>query len=293
MRIISYGGGVQSTAMVIMAATRNPEFEAACGGPIDAALFSNVGDDSEHPATLDYVRNVIQPWAAEHDLPVEILTRQDKNGNERTLYGDMINRERMLAIPMPVRMANGAPGRRTCTVDYKVKVIHKWLKAHGASDDNPAIQAIGISTDEFQRASDRHEPFERRIYPLISMGMSRQDCLNVPETVGLPTPGKSSCYFCPYHRPAVWSEMRRDEPGLFWKSVELERKINEIRDASLVKRKQEADEAGEQWNGPESPNVWLTRFNKPLDEAISEAQTQLPGFESIEESGCDSGHCFT
>ena len=293
MRIISYGGGVQSTAMVIMAATRNPEFEAACGGPIDAALFSNVGDDSEHPATLDYVRNVIQPWAAEHGLPVEILTRQDKNGNDRTLYGDMINRDRMLAIPMPVRMANGAPGRRTCTVDYKVKVIHKWLKAHGASAENPAIQAIGISTDEFQRASDRHEPFERRIYPLITMGMSRQDCLNVPETVGLPTPGKSSCYFCPYHRPAVWSEMRRDEPELFWKSVELERKINETRDASLVKRKQEADEAGEQWNGPESPNVWLTRFNKPLDEAIMEAQTQLPGFESIEENGCDSGHCFT
>lgn len=38
MRVISYGGGVQSTAMVIMAATHNPEFEAACGGPIDAAI---------------------------------------------------------------------------------------------------------------------------------------------------------------------------------------------------------------------------------------------------------------
>ena len=53
MRIISYGGGVQSTAMVIMAATRNPEFETACGAPIDAALFSNVGDASEHPAPLE------------------------------------------------------------------------------------------------------------------------------------------------------------------------------------------------------------------------------------------------
>ena len=158
MRVISYGGGVQSTAMVIMAATHDPEFETACGGPIDAALFSNVGDDSEHPATLDYVRNVIQPWAAQHDLPA---------------------------------------------------------------------------------------------------------------------PGKSSCYFCPFHRPSTWAEMRRDEPDLFWKSVEIETMLNERR------KKLEKD------------NVWFTRFNKPLDEAIGEAQTQLPGLESIEESGCDTGHCFT
>ena len=293
MRIISYGGGVQSTAMVILAATKDPDFEKACGGPIDAALFSNVGDASEHPATLEYVRNVIQPWGEEHGLPIEILTRKDKAGNDRTLYGDIMNKERMLSVPMPVRMSNGAPGRRVCTSDYKVKVIHKWLKEHGATADDPAIQAIGISTDEFQRASSHHLEFERRIYPLITLGMSRQDCLNVPGTVGLPAPGKSSCFFCPYHKTATWSEMRRDEPELFWKSVELERKINVTRNDSVIARKREAEEAGEEWKTNVSPNVWLTRYNKPLEEAIAEAQDQLPGFESIEESGCDSGHCFT
>ena len=69
--------------------------------------------------------------------------------------------------------------------------------------------------------------------------------------------------------------MRRDEPELFWKTVELEKLLNERRDML------------------QKDHVWFTRFNKPLDEAVSEAQTQLPGFESIEESGCDSGHCFT
>ena len=69
--------------------------------------------------------------------------------------------------------------------------------------------------------------------------------------------------------------MRRDEPELFWKSVEIEAMLNERR------KKLDKD------------NVWFTRFNMPLDEAISEAQTQLPGFESIEENGCDTGHCFT
>lgn len=50
LRTISYGGGVQSTALVVLAAQ----------GVIDypVALFSNVGDDSEYPATIDYVRNI-------------------------------------------------------------------------------------------------------------------------------------------------------------------------------------------------------------------------------------------
>ncbi len=57
MEIISYGGGVQSTALVILATQ----------GRIGAthAIMANVGDDSENPATLDYVRNIITPWAAE------------------------------------------------------------------------------------------------------------------------------------------------------------------------------------------------------------------------------------
>jgi hypothetical protein len=39
--IISYGGGVQSTAMLVLA------IRGQLGYQIDAALFANVGDDSE------------------------------------------------------------------------------------------------------------------------------------------------------------------------------------------------------------------------------------------------------
>lgn len=275
VRIISYGGGVQSTAMVIMAATRNPDFEKACGGPIDAAVFCNVGDDSEHPATLDYVKNVIEPWAASKGFLVETVTKVRRDGTSPTLM-EHITKPGSRSLPIPIRMANGAPGRRRCTVDYKIKVIHKYLKQHGASKTDIATVAIGISTDEFQRiGKNRDAAFENKVYPLIDMGMNRSDCHAIPATVGLPAPGKSSCFFCPFHRPATWSEMRRDEPDLFWKSVELERLLNERR---LMLDKDP---------------VWMTRFNAPLDQVIGEAQDQLPGFESIEEAGCDSGHCFT
>ncbi len=46
MRVISYGGGVQSTALLVLANRGEIRY-------VDAALFANVGDDSEDPDTLD------------------------------------------------------------------------------------------------------------------------------------------------------------------------------------------------------------------------------------------------
>lgn len=278
LRTISYGGGVQSTALVIMAALRDPRLEEVMGGPIDAALMANVGDDSEHPATLKFVRDVVKPWAAAHDFEVLELDRVKRDGSTETLYG-RLTREGSRSLPIPVRMSNGAPGTRSCTADFKIKVIAKWLKANGATADDPAKVAIGISTDEVQRIGNkRNAPHEQSVYPLIDLGMDRSACqrLNL-DTLGVSAP-KSSCWFCPFHRPQVWAEMRRDEPELFQQSVELERLLNERRDM-LGK-----------------DHVFLTRFAKPLDEAITEAQTPLftdDTWSDPGEAGCDSGHCFT
>ena len=256
MKIISYGGGVQSTAMLVLAN------QGVIEG-VDAALFSNVGDDSEHPATLEYVRDVA---TARSHVPVHTLTHA-----KRTLMEDLQRESR--AINIPVRMANGAPGNRNCTHTYKVKVIGKWLKANGASKDNPATVCIGISTDEIHRVNrKRAEPYENPVYPLIDLGLDRSACLEVIKNHGWPVPGKSSCYFCPFHRDQQWAEMRRDEPELFSKSVALEATLNERR-AKLGK-----------------DNVYLTRHGKPLDQAIHEAQEMLP---LVDWGQCDSGHCFT
>lgn len=266
-RIISYGGGVQSTAMLVLAVAGRID--------VDAAVFANVGDDSEHPATLTYVRTVAQPWAAERGLPVHILDRVRRDGTVETLWARLM-REDSRSLPIPVRMSNGAPGTRSCTADFKIKVVGRWLREHGATPETPATVCIGISTDEVERLSNkRAAPYEQPTYPLIDLGLSRSDCTRIIADAGLPVPGKSSCYFCPFHRPAMWAEMRRDEPALFWRSVELERTLNRRRD-TLGK-----------------DHVYLTRFAKPLDEAIGEAQQQLPGFESIAEAGCDAGYCWT
>lgn len=65
LRVVSYGGGVQSTALLVLAAQGRIDFPTF--------LFSNVGDDSEHPATLEFVRNIAIDYGAAHGITVHEL----------------------------------------------------------------------------------------------------------------------------------------------------------------------------------------------------------------------------
>jgi hypothetical protein len=272
LRAVSYGGGVQSTALLVLAAQ----------GRIDFPLFlmANVGDDSEHPDTLTYVREVAGPYAAANGIELQILDRTKRDGSTETLYGRLV-KEGSRSLPIPVRMSSGAPGTRSCTGDFKIKVIGKELKRRGARPTRPAVVGIGISVDEIHRANTRKsEDYERVVYPLVGIGeatgltLNRLDCARVIESAGLPVPPKSSCYFCPFHRPGAWSDLARDRPDLFEKSADLEALLNRRR-----------DELGKD-------HVYLTRFGVPLREAIDTEQDLLPLFDTSD-GECGSGWCAT
>jgi hypothetical protein len=81
---------------------------------------------------------------------------------------------------------------------------------------------------------------------------------------------------CPFRRPTTWASMRRDRPALFARACELEDLLN-VRRVGLGK-----------------DPVWLTRFNRPLRDAIGAAQVMLPGFDTgHDDAQCDNGACFT
>lgn len=267
LRTFSSGGGQQSIAALVLSARGVIDF------PIH--LFCNVGDDSEHPATLVYVREVAMPYAEAHGIRLEELRRTKRNGETETLYG-RLTREGSRSIPIPMRTNDlGAPGTRSCTADFKIRLLAKWQREHGATADHPAVAGLGISLDEFQRArSASGFAYQTLEYPLIALRLTRQDCQNIIRDAGLPMPPKSACYFCPFHTLAAWQRQREDEPDLFAKSVALERTLNERR-AMLGK----------------AP-MWLTRKLVPLDQATS-PHRQLPMFaDELAEDACESGYCM-
>ena len=268
MRVISYGGGVQSTALCVLATQGKI-------GHVDAALFANVGDDSEHPSTVKYVREVMRPWCLDRGLLVHETKRVRRDGRVETLLDRLVRDTR--SVPIPLRMdPSGAPGRRSCTQTWKIKVITKWLKAHGVTKENPATVLIGFSTDEAHRASNRTpSDYEIPEHPLLDLRLSRTDCKAIIKRAGLSVPPKSACWFCPFHRPANWERMRRDDPEMFGRVAELERMLIERR-KSLGK-----------------PPMYMTRFGRPIDEAIKERQPDLVGLDAPDTDSCDEGYCWT
>jgi hypothetical protein len=259
IRCFSYGGGVQSTAALVLAAERRIDF--------GTFLFANTGDDSENPTTLAYMREVAMPYAEAHGIALHTLARKGD-----TLY-QRLTRPESRSIGIPVFLGSGAPGNRQCTGDYKVRVIARWLKAQGATEEAPAIVGMGISVDEAHRARtefDPRVPMQRRVYPLIDRRMDRQDCINTITRAGLPVPPKSSCRFCPYARTARWQHMRQDEPELFARAVALEQTLNERR-AMLGK-----------------DDVFLTPALIPLDQVIVDT-----GQQEFDLGMCEGGYCHT
>lgn len=263
--VFSCGGGVQSTACLVLAAQGRI--------PYRVFVFANVGAQAEDPRTLCYVAEHLKPYAASHGIRWIDVQRQRRDGTPVDLYLDLHRPVR--SINIPVRMANGAPGNRNCTTEFKIKPIAKWIRANAPG----CTLGKGISTDEPHRATpSREDDGYISAYPLIELGLSRSDCLRVVADAGLPQPPKSSCWFCPYKTTDQWVTLRRERPVLFDRAAALERHLN-------IKRNDLGKDA-----------VFISgigaRRQLPIDQAVPDQLGLFPEWID-EQDGCESGYCMT
>lgn len=262
IRVFSYGGGVQSTAALVLAAQGKLDYKLF--------LFANVGDDSENPATLRYIHDVALPYAEANEIDLQVIRYVRQSGQVITLREEVLD-ENLRAVPIPMRMSNGMPGTRACTSNYKARPLARELKRRGATRDDPARVGLGISIDEFQRMNQSRINWQVFEYPLIDLRLSRQDCHNIIVAAGLPVPPKSSCWFCPFWLPAHWTTLRAQDPEQFQQAVDFERAVNEKR-ARMGK-----------------PPIFIARIGRPLD-TIGEQ-----GVLDLEETSdaCEGVYCMT
>jgi hypothetical protein len=271
LRLFSFGGGVQSTAVMVLQA------QGKLAQRFDVFVHANVGHDSENPKTVAYMRDYAEPYMQAHGIRFE-TTQKTTRGEPETLHEYAYRTQK--SIPIPAFMSGGAPGNRTCTANFKIDVLDRWIRAQGV---DRATFGLGISTDEMRRMrgenwydnyQGRKLGFMKRLaHPLIDHGVSREDCRRIITDAGLPMPPKSSCYFCPFTRMSEWVEMRREDPDLFEKAAELEDMLNEKR-AALGR-----DE------------LYLSSKLRPLREIVPQ-QPLL--FEMEDETNdCGSGYCWT
>jgi hypothetical protein len=265
MRVFSFGGGVQSMAVMVLSAQGKL--------PYTHFLFANVGDDSENPDTLDYIRDVAIPYASANNLQF-VEVSWDRKTHEKTLYRALIEDYNDIAIP--VRMKGAGPGYRNCTTKWKVQVIERWCKEHtGASRGSRTPVGVGISTDESHRMrtdDPERDLYTVKEYPLIDHLLNRSQCQRIIANAGLTVPPKSSCWFCPYKSDYDWVQLKAKKPDLFEKVIHLEDVLNE-------KRKKFGNK----------DQVFLWNKQRPLRN-LMEADT-VDMFD--DDFSCVSGHCMT
>jgi hypothetical protein len=204
MKVLSFGGGVQTCTMVAMCA--NGDLPKP-----DAIIFSDPGWESR--LTYEYIKE-FEIYMNKHGM--KLITT--KNGNIRH---DLEHKgKRFVSLPL-YSHPNGML-RRQCTSEYKIVPVQKkirelcgmkyrqWMPRNEVHD-----LWLGISTDEATRMKPSRIKWLKNCYPLIDANMNRQDCLRYLTTRGIPIPPKSACIGCPFHDNHYWKEMKKNRPDEF------------------------------------------------------------------------------
>lgn len=230
-RVLSFGAGTQSVAALVAQA------RGLLDRPYDEFVWSDVGADSEEPEVHEYMRDVVIPYAHRHDIKIVRVAKQ-RYGVEDTVLQSVMRNNR--SIPIPARMSNGAPSNRSCTYDYKIKVVDDYCKRRGWTH---VTTGLCFSVDEYRRtlnkprhwtaASARNvnkRLFKRYDFPLIDdLLMDRQASINLVMAAGLPKPPRSACWFCPFKARADWLHDKNHRPEVIQRAAILEAVLNKKR----------------------------------------------------------------
>ena len=195
---LSFGGGVNSVAMMLYLLDEGWDFEA---------VFVNHGTD--WPETYEYL-DMFQEWLKDNGhKPITVL-KPEVTGFWN-LY-DYCWHYRIVPNSL----------YRWCTDKFKVRVMKGYYKV-------PCFALIGFDMDESHRAKLKPVDGHENRFPLLEAEMNRNDCKEYIRKKGLSMPRKSGCYICPFMKVGNWKELRMRHPGLFCKAVELEKREMDYR----------------------------------------------------------------
>lgn len=255
---ISLGWGVQSWTIAAMCARGELP-------PVDVAIHADT--THERSATYAFAAEWT-PWLIERGVNVVTVINEDSTGVD--VVPQRPNGGGKITIPAHALTPTGTGMvRRQCTGHWKIQPIRRYIQAHRGGQ--PAELWLGITRDEWHRAKDADVRYLTHRYPLLDRDMTRADCLAWLGRAGLPSPGKSSCVFCPYLDRRTWRDMKRAGGDDWRKAVAVDTAIRDVRPPG---------------------QLFVHPARVPLEDAV-----QIPEDYGLQQGAllddeCDSGHCF-
>lgn len=214
MIVASFGGGVNSTAMLIGMVER--------GEKCDLVLFADTG--GEKPETYNHIGE-FNLWLLDNGMPDIIrvsrhttVSKFEHIGTYTTLEEDCLSKHMLPSI---------AYGFKACSQKYKREPQDKWCNnndkcAAAWATGSKITKLIGYDANEPHRAKIEADEKYEYGYPLIEWGWGREECMQAIGRAGLKQPGKSACFFCPSSKKHEILELRRMYPDLAKRAVAME-----------------------------------------------------------------------
>lgn len=188
--VVAYGGGVDSTAMLIELIAR--------GERVDMVLFADTG--SEKPSTYAYVA-MFAAWLAERGVQLVVVRYEPQNFKHyppyRSLDENCFTNGTLPSISF---------GFSSCSQKWKVEPQNRWTErwepaVAAWAAGQKIIKLIGYDCSPADSKRYAHaegyqdDRYEYR-YPLRDWGWKREDCIARIEAEGLEVPVKSACFMC-------------------------------------------------------------------------------------------------
>jgi len=225
---LSFGGGVNSTAMTLLLQDQGADFES---------IFVDTG--CEWPETYEYLNYLRgEGWKFTWLKPVVEGTTN--------LYDYLLKWRLLPSIFV-----------RCCTSKFKTDPFNKYI-------ETPCTVFIGYDYGEYKK---RHLSNRENItykLPLVEHQLTRRGCVNYIKKHGFRVPPKSGCWLCPFQGVKGFKRLRNQHPDLYEKAIELEEThpkgftiIKDMKLSSLYQKNTLLDWVGQ--NGDISCGVWKCR----------------------------------
>lgn len=217
--VASYGGGINSTAMLVGMIAR--------GEQLDLVVFGDTG--GEKPETYAFLRTFDKWLRGNAGISVTRVQRTNQYGTSITLEAELHRTAELPSI---------AFGGKTCSDKFKIQPFQKFMNHHPEalavwSMGERVTKLVGYHAGEKSRVDNATKPasteaverdrkkYELR-FPLVEWKWDHDECVAAIEGAGLPVPPKSACFFCPSSKRQEIVQLRRKHPDLYERAIAIE-----------------------------------------------------------------------
>jgi len=206
--IFSYGGGIQSVAILALIASRKlPKPELI--------IMADTG--REGTATWNYIKSYAKPLMDDIGIVFDVVPHSYSAVDIYGHNGDML---------LPAYTQTGKLPT-FCSDEWKQRPVRRRLRELGYGPKRQIIQWLGMSLDEVDRLRQSDVKWITNHYPLcFDVKKRRHECELLITDYGLPLPEKSACWMCPNRRYEEWQYLKDNQPADFNQAVELEAKLS-------------------------------------------------------------------